>query len=154
MGRYRYQIFDTVDTGLHSDGINTRKQYRRVSIHAHTALCMHKVYISTLSRENQWYHLVVTAEVTESSSQISSIKHVLRHVNMFLFLNQYLGVVYLSVCMCMYVYAVYMFVLYWCFTFIEYRYWKSIVSTVSKVKYSVSYRTENTRYRPPLLGTP
>jgi len=33
-----------------------------------------------------------------------SIKHVLRHVNMFL--NQNLGVVYLSVCMCM-------FALYW-----------------------------------------
>ena len=41
-----------------------------------------------------------------------SIEHVLRHVNMFLILNQNLGVVYLSVCMCVYVYVVYMFVLY------------------------------------------
>ena len=53
MGRYRYQIFDTIDTGLRSDGIDTRKQYRSVSIHARAALCMRKVYVSTLSRENQ-----------------------------------------------------------------------------------------------------
>jgi len=51
MGRYRYQIFDTVDTGLRSDGIDTRKQYRRVSIHARAALRMRKVYVSTRSRE-------------------------------------------------------------------------------------------------------
>jgi len=48
MGRYRYQIFDTIDTGLHSDGIDTRKQYRSVSIHARAALRMRKVYVSTL----------------------------------------------------------------------------------------------------------
>ena len=53
MGRYRYQIFDTVDTGLRCDGIDTRKQYRRVSIHARAALRMRKVYVSTRSRENQ-----------------------------------------------------------------------------------------------------
>ena len=101
MGRYRYQIFDTVDTGLRCDGIDTRKQYRRVSIHARAALRMRKVYVSTRSRENQWCHLVVTVVVTGSSSQISSINHVLRHVDIFLFLNQNLWVVYLSVCVCM-----------------------------------------------------
>jgi len=30
-----------------------RKRYRSVSIHARAALHMHKVYVSTLSRENQ-----------------------------------------------------------------------------------------------------
>jgi len=49
MGRYRYQIFDTIDTGLRSDGIDMCKQYRRVSIHVRAALRMHKVYISTRS---------------------------------------------------------------------------------------------------------
>jgi len=49
----RYQIFDTVDTSLHSDGINTRKQYQRVPIHARAALRMRKVYVSTRSREDQ-----------------------------------------------------------------------------------------------------
>ena len=90
-----------------------------------------------------------------------------QHVNMFL--NQNLWVVCLSVCLyvclyvcmsvclyvclsvCMHVYVVYMFVLYWCFSFIEYQYHKSIVSTVSKVKYSVSYQTENIQCCPPLL---
>jgi len=51
--------------------------------------------------------------------------------------------------MYVYVYVVYMFVLSLLLSIgIE----KSIVLTVSKVKYSVvSYQTENTRYRPPLL---
>ena len=79
-----------------------------------------------------------------------TIKHVLRHVNMFLFLNQNLGVVYLSVCMCM---------LSTCLSCIDASLLlsigieKSIISTVSKVKYSVSYRAENTWYRPPLHNT-
>ena len=38
MDRYRYQIFDTVNTGL-------RKQYRRVPIHERAALRMRKVYV-------------------------------------------------------------------------------------------------------------
>jgi len=42
MGSYRYQIFDTVDTGLCNDGIDTCKQYRCVSIHVCAALHMHK----------------------------------------------------------------------------------------------------------------
>jgi len=71
MGWYRYQIFDTIDTGLRSDGINTCKQYQSVSIHARAALRMRKVYVSTLSRENQWCHLVVTAVVTGSSSPLN-----------------------------------------------------------------------------------
>jgi len=80
-----------------------------------------------------------------------SIEHVLRNVNMFLFLNQNLGVVYLSVCRCM---------LSTCLSCIEASLLlsigieKSIVSTVSKVKYSVSYQTERTLYRPPLTQTP
>jgi len=75
-----------------------------------------------------------------------SIEHVLRHVNMFLILNQNLGVVYLSLCMCTYV--VYMFVLSLLLSIgIE----KSIVSTVLKVKYPVLYRNENTWHCPPLL---
>jgi len=53
MGRYRYQIFDTIDTGLRSDGIDTRKQYRSVSIHVRAALRKGKVYVSTLSTQNQ-----------------------------------------------------------------------------------------------------
>ena len=139
MGSYRYQIFDTVDIGLCNDGIDTCKQYRRVLIHVCAALHMHKVYISTRSREIgdviwwwQW-----------------------QHVNMFL--NQNLWVVCLSVCLyaClsvfMHVYVVYMFVLYWCFSFIEYQYHKSIVSTVSKVEYSASHQTENIQCCPPLL---
>ena len=144
----RYQIFDTVDTCLHSDGTDTSKQYQRVSIHARTALRMRKVYASTLSRENQWHHLVVTAVVTESSSQIASIKHVLRHVNMFLFLNQNFGVVYLSVCMCM---------LSTCLScndaslLLSIGIEKSIISTISKVKYSVSDQTENSWYRSSLI---
>ena len=148
MGRYRYQIFDTVDTGLRCDGIDTRKQYRSVSIPARAALRMRKVYVFTRSRENQWCHQVVTAVVTGSSSQISSIKHVLRHVDIFLFLKENLWVVYLSVCMCM---------LSTCLScndaslLFSIGIEKSIVSTVSKVKYSVSYRTEKTWYRPPLV---
>jgi len=43
MGRYRYQIFDTVDTGLRGDGIDTRKQYRSVSIYVRAALRMRKI---------------------------------------------------------------------------------------------------------------
>jgi len=76
-----------------------------------------------------------------------SIEHVLRHVNMFLILNQNLGVVYLSVCICMCMLStLYIFVLSLLLSIgIE----KSILSTVPKVKYSVSYRTENTWYRPP-----
>ena len=67
---------------------------------------------------------------------------------MFLFLNQNLGVVYLSVCVCM---------LSTCLSCIDASLLlsigieKRIVLTVSKVKYSVSYRTENTWYRPPLF---
>ena len=150
MGRYRYQIFDTIDTGLRCDGIDTSKQYRRVSIHARAALCMRKVQVSTHSRENQWCDLVVTVVVTGSSSQISSIEHVLRHVNMFLFLNQNLGVVYLSVCVCMCMLST-------CLSCIDASLLlsigieKSIVSTVSKVRYSVPYQTEKNQYRPPIL---
>ena len=100
MGRYRYQIFDTVDTALRCDGIDTRKQYRRVSIHARAPHCACvKSTFPHAQEKNQWCPLVVTVVVTGSSSQISSIKHVLRHVNMFL--NQNLWVVYLSVCVCM-----------------------------------------------------
>jgi len=79
-----------------------------------------------------------------------SIKNVLRHVNMFLFLNQNLGVVYLSVCM---------YMLSTCSSCIDASLLlsisieNSIVSTVSKVKYSVSHQTENTWYRPPLPST-
>jgi len=77
-----------------------------------------------------------------------SIEHVLRHV--YMFLNQNFGVVYQSVCVCM---------LSTCLSCIDASLLlsigieKSIVSTVLKVKYSVSYRTENTWYRPPLLCT-
>jgi len=77
MGRYRYQIFDTIDTGLRSDGIDTRKQYRSVSIHARAPLRMRKVYVSILSRENQWCHLVVTAVVTRSSSPLNMFLDIL-----------------------------------------------------------------------------
>ena len=43
MGRYRYQIFDTVDTRLRADGIDTCKQNRCVSILARAAhtVCAH-----------------------------------------------------------------------------------------------------------------
>jgi len=58
MGWYWCQIFDTIDTGLHYDGINMHKHYWRVSIHAQAALRMRKVYVSTFSRENQWCHLL------------------------------------------------------------------------------------------------
>jgi len=51
MGRYRYQIFDTIDTGLRSDGIDTRKH--SIEVHARAALRMGKVYVSTLSTQNQ-----------------------------------------------------------------------------------------------------
>ena len=40
MGWYRYQIFDIVNTGLRSDGIDICKHYQHVSIHARAALCM------------------------------------------------------------------------------------------------------------------
>ena len=46
-----------------------------------------------------------------SSSQIASIRHVLRRVNMFLFLSLYFCM-YVYVCMYVHVYVVYMFVLY------------------------------------------
>ena len=40
--------------------------------------------------------------------------------------------------------------IYPCFKCCEYRYRKGIVSMVSELKYSVSYRNEKTRYRPSL----
>jgi len=56
--------------------------------------------------ENHWCNLVVTAVVTGSSSQIASIKHVLRHVNILVLKPEPLS----NLSDCMYVY-VYMFVL-------------------------------------------
>jgi len=47
MGRYRYQIFNTVNTGLCSDGIDMCKHYRCVSLHACATLRMRWVYVST-----------------------------------------------------------------------------------------------------------
>ena len=40
-GLIRYQIFDAVDTGLHSDVIDMCKHYQRVSIHVCATLHMH-----------------------------------------------------------------------------------------------------------------
>ena len=84
----------------------------------------------------------------------SSIKHVPRHVNMLLLLNQNLGVVYLLVCMCM---------LSTCLSctdaslLLSIGIEKSIVLTVLKVKYSVSYWTEKNLVSPtpnPLVRYP
>ena len=46
VGRYRYQIFNTVDTRLRADGIDTCKQNRCVSIPARAAhtVCGHALY--------------------------------------------------------------------------------------------------------------
>ena len=63
----------------------------------------------TAHAQSQRFHTVKRKSVMPSGGDSSgnqiflSIEHVLRHINMFLILNQNLGVVYLSVCMCMYV---------------------------------------------------
>ena len=90
MDRYQHQIFNTFDTGLRNDGIDMHKQYQCVSMHVCTTLRMRKVYVST-----HWKEMVMSSGSDSggdtgeagSSSQIASIRHALRHINMFLFLN-------------------------------------------------------------------
>ena len=145
----RYQIFNTVDTGIHSDDINTREQYQRVPcMRAPHCACVKPMFSHAKEKKS-----VMpfggdsggdTCEVG-SSSQIASIRYGLWHVNTFLFLTRTLSS--LSGCMHVYVYVVNMLSCIDASHCIEYQYQKKhhinnikgkILSIVMNWKYLVS----------------